>query len=148
MICEVCPTSRFVAWPSLTVPPPPLLQIFCYPQPLYLLRISRTNKAFHDFLTRRNSAYVWQAARKNVVGLPEPFPGMSEPAYARLCFDSLCQVHEYSRPPINFLCDIHLSPCSRYAEGLGLGVLPEPEALQGMQNDRVRLSILSQLWHI
>ena len=57
-----------------------------------ILNLCRTNKAFRDLLTFRDSAYIWKAARKNVPGLPEPCPGKSEPAFAALCFESVCTV--------------------------------------------------------
>lgn len=46
----------------------------------------------------RGSAHVWKAARQNVQGLPEPFPGMSEPVFASLCFEPVCTVSQYGLP--------------------------------------------------
>ena len=40
----------------------------------------------------RGSAYIWKNARKNIPDLPEPLPGMSEPAFVALCFESVCTV--------------------------------------------------------
>ena len=94
IICEVCPNadSRYnVGFSYLVVYRKVLYRL----RPLDLLRVSRINKAFRDFLMRRSSMHVWMEARKNILGLPEPFPGMSEPAYASLCFDSLCQVGKH-----------------------------------------------------
>ena len=70
----------------------PRTKIFSHLQPLDILRLARTNKSFRDLLMNRDSTHIWKAARKNVPDLPEPFPGMSEPAFTKLCFESQCFV--------------------------------------------------------
>ncbi|KAK7686519.1 hypothetical protein QCA50_010117 [Cerrena zonata] len=69
-----------------------IYEIFFYLLPLDILNLSRTNKAFHALLMDRSAAPFWIAARQNVPGLPEPFPGMSEPAFANLCFYPCCHI--------------------------------------------------------
>ena len=72
----------------------PRTKIFSHLQPFDILRLARTNKVFRDLLMNRDSTHIWKAARKNVPDLPEPFPGMSEPAFAKLCFESQCFVSQ------------------------------------------------------
>lgn len=52
----------------------------------------------------RSSATIWRTARQQVELLPEPFPGMSEPAWANLAFDSHCHVSF-----VRVLSEIYLS---------------------------------------
>ncbi|KAK7676108.1 hypothetical protein QCA50_020948 [Cerrena zonata] len=67
-----------------------LIEVLCRSRPLDLLHIARTTKAFRNLLMARSSAYIWKESRMNVEGLPEPFPGMSEPVFASLCFEPIC----------------------------------------------------------
>ncbi|CAL1694139.1 unnamed protein product [Somion occarium] len=67
-----------------------LYEVFSHLHPQDLLNLSRTTKAFRRLLMDRNAAVLWKEARQNIPDLPEPFPGMSEPAYASLCFDAQC----------------------------------------------------------
>ncbi|KAK7689882.1 hypothetical protein QCA50_006521 [Cerrena zonata] len=67
-----------------------LIEVLCQLRPVDLLHLSRTTKAFRNLLMVRSSAYIWKEARENVPDLPEPFPGMSEPVYASLCFEPVC----------------------------------------------------------
>ncbi|KAK7683636.1 hypothetical protein QCA50_013474 [Cerrena zonata] len=77
-----------------------ICQIFYLLNPIDLLRIARTNKAFRRLLIVRKSGRgsdyactsIWREARKNIPDLPEPFPGMSEPFYASLCFEPHCTI--------------------------------------------------------
>lgn len=72
-----------------------MFQVLYWLRPLDLLRLGRVNKAWRMLLMHRRSAHIWKAARMNVPGLPEPLPGMSEPAFANLCFDTQCHVSDY-----------------------------------------------------
>ncbi|KIM87996.1 hypothetical protein PILCRDRAFT_814671 [Piloderma croceum F 1598] len=63
--------------------------------PLDLLRLARTTKAFRTLLMSRSSIAIWRSARelssdRQVVGIPECPPYLSEPAYANLAFDAHC----------------------------------------------------------
>ncbi|KAK7682734.1 hypothetical protein QCA50_014117 [Cerrena zonata] len=82
----------------LEMPMDIICEIFYRLRPLELLRVARINKAFRSLLMHRSSTHIWKEARNSMPGLPEPFPGMSEPAFAALCFDSYC--HLCSRPQI------------------------------------------------
>ena len=61
-------------------------------EPLDLLNLARTSKDFRHLLMSKSSAAFWKAARKNVDGLPDCPPFMSEPAYANLLFCAFCHV--------------------------------------------------------
>jgi hypothetical protein len=68
-------------------------QIFSLLEPVDLLYLFRTNKAFHNVLSANNA--VWKAARANRGGVPDCISGMSEAEWANLLFghdDSHCQV--------------------------------------------------------
>lgn len=60
--------------------------------PRDVLYVAWTSKAFYDVLTRRSSKSVWKSARANISDLPPCPNDLSEFAYARLMFDSHCQV--------------------------------------------------------
>ncbi|OJT01676.1 hypothetical protein TRAPUB_7878 [Trametes pubescens] len=60
--------------------------------PRDLLNLARTSKSFRAFLTSRTSAPFWKAARKQVEGLPDCPPFLSEPQYANLLFFSHCHI--------------------------------------------------------
>src|SRR6202035_3213854 len=62
-------------------------------QPLDLLRLSRTTKAFRQILMRRTSVRIWRTARSRFApDLPDCPSWMSEPQYANLLFDLHCHV--------------------------------------------------------
>ncbi|KAK7695058.1 hypothetical protein QCA50_002247 [Cerrena zonata] len=68
-----------------------VFEVFSYLQPMDLLNLPRTNKPFRDLLmSRRNAANFWKSARRNIEGLPDCPPDLSEPEYANLCFDPHC----------------------------------------------------------
>lgn len=67
--------------------------------PLDLLNMIRTTKYLRDLLLQHSSAAVWRAARDNVPHSDmymSPPGDMSEPAYARLIFDTRCHVSTIS----------------------------------------------------
>lgn len=67
-----------------------LFEIFTHMHPAELLNLSRSCKDFRGLLMTRTAAPFWKAARRNVDGLPDCPPFMSEPAYANLCFNNQC----------------------------------------------------------
>lgn len=74
-----------------TMPLDILLEIFSHLHPRDLLSLARTNKPFRDFLmSRASSSSLWRASRRNVEGLPDCPPHLSEPAYANLAFSPYC----------------------------------------------------------
>ncbi|KIK40722.1 hypothetical protein CY34DRAFT_13513 [Suillus luteus UH-Slu-Lm8-n1] len=76
----------------VTVPIDIILEIFSHLEPVDLLHLFRTNKAFHKVLSANKA--VWKAARANRGGVPDCMPGMSEAEWANLLFgrdNSHCQ---------------------------------------------------------
>ncbi|KAF9265206.1 hypothetical protein L218DRAFT_924350 [Marasmius fiardii PR-910] len=71
------------------VPLDVLFEILGFLDPLDILRLSRTSKALRHILLSRSSTSVWKTARRNL-GVPDPIPSMSEPAFANLLFDPHC----------------------------------------------------------
>ncbi|GBE83905.1 hypothetical protein SCP_0509640 [Sparassis crispa] len=67
-----------------------VLEIISHLNPRDLLNLARTSKAFRALLMTRTSAHLWKAARKNVDGLPDCPPYLSEPEYANLAFSPHC----------------------------------------------------------
>lgn len=65
-------------------------------QPMDLLNLARTSKPFRELLMHRSAARFWKSARRNIDGLPDCPPDLSEPEYANLCFDAHCHVSIYS----------------------------------------------------
>ncbi|GBE82505.1 hypothetical protein SCP_0408890 [Sparassis crispa] len=59
-------------------------------QPQDLLNLTRTSKDFRAVLLKRSTAFIWKTTRKQIDGLPDCPPFMSEPAYANLCFSTHC----------------------------------------------------------
>ncbi|PBK67476.1 hypothetical protein ARMSODRAFT_310630 [Armillaria solidipes] len=66
------------------------LEICSFLEPLDLLHLARVSKPFRVLLMSRSSRGAWKSARTNVPGLPHPFPGTSEPAWACLAFVNEC----------------------------------------------------------
>ncbi|EKM49968.1 uncharacterized protein PHACADRAFT_32829 [Phanerochaete carnosa HHB-10118-sp] len=71
-------------------------KILLYLEPLDLLHLARTSKAFRAVLMNRSNAFLWRTARQNVEDLPECPSGSCEPAYANFLFCTYC--HECSKP--------------------------------------------------
>ncbi|GAA5830482.1 hypothetical protein JCM11251_002485 [Rhodosporidiobolus azoricus] len=79
--------SKFVSMP-LDI----LTEIACHLDPLTLLHMSRSSKAFHAISAAPSSRPIWHAARKNV-DLPDlEANDLSEMAYAALMFEKVCHV--------------------------------------------------------
>ena len=60
--------------------------------PLDLLRLARTTKDFRNLLMSRSSISLWKDVLRNIPGLPECPPWMSEPAWVNLVFYPHCHV--------------------------------------------------------
>ena len=67
-------------------------QIFSHLDPLDLLHLARSTKAFRSFLLNKNAIGIWRSAREHIEGLPPCPPYLSEPAYANLAFSPYCHV--------------------------------------------------------
>ncbi|KAG2037416.1 hypothetical protein BDR03DRAFT_863849, partial [Suillus americanus] len=65
-------------------------QIFSLLEPIDLLHLFRTNKAFRKVLSSKNAVSVWKAARVNRGGVPNCLSGMSEMEWANLLFAQEC----------------------------------------------------------
>ncbi|KAJ6502646.1 hypothetical protein DFH09DRAFT_1441321 [Mycena vulgaris] len=78
-----------MAW-VLTTPLDILFEVFGHLTPSDVLVLARTTKALRRVLMHRSSISVWRAALRNVPGLPDMPPEMSEPAWANLVFDRHC----------------------------------------------------------
>ncbi|THU81980.1 hypothetical protein K435DRAFT_464953 [Dendrothele bispora CBS 962.96] len=69
-----------------------IFEIFAHLTLLDIIRLSRTSRDLHNLLTSRSSEHVWRNARLNVEELP-PLPiNLNEMQYAKLMFDTVCQV--------------------------------------------------------
>ncbi|KAJ8078263.1 hypothetical protein PM082_000469 [Marasmius tenuissimus] len=75
----------------MSAPMDVIYEIFTHVMPLDLLRLSRTSRALRNLLLRRETAWLWRSTRERN-SIPEPFPTMSEPAFADLLFEQHCQL--------------------------------------------------------
>ncbi|KAJ7284366.1 hypothetical protein C8J57DRAFT_1032040, partial [Mycena rebaudengoi] len=66
--------------------------VLSYLLPLDILWLARLSNKLRPVLMHRSALHVWKMARGNVPVLPEPPPGMVEPAWANLVFTSHCHV--------------------------------------------------------
>ncbi|KAF8986837.1 hypothetical protein BDQ17DRAFT_1491391 [Cyathus striatus] len=67
-----------------------LYEILGYLEPIDLVQLTRTSKAFKKFLLANSALFTWKIARSNLDGTPECPEDMSEPAYASLIFENHC----------------------------------------------------------
>ncbi|KAK0471570.1 hypothetical protein IW261DRAFT_1571862 [Armillaria novae-zelandiae] len=67
-----------------------LLEIFAHLLPYDVLRLARLTKEFRRLLMHPSSRSCWRASLANVPNLPDPFPGMTEPAWVNLIFHPQC----------------------------------------------------------
>jgi hypothetical protein len=68
------------------------LQIFAALNPYDLLRLGRATKALRSVVMSRSARSVWMRSFKNIDGLPSCPDGMTEPAWAHLAFEPVCDV--------------------------------------------------------
>ncbi|KAG8772957.1 hypothetical protein FRC12_002815 [Ceratobasidium sp. 428] len=74
----------------VTVPLDVFTEIASYLYPLDILFLARTTKYFRKLLMHQSAQHIWHAAERNVPGLPEGPPHMSEPAYIAMIFIKGC----------------------------------------------------------
>ncbi|KAJ6503280.1 hypothetical protein C8R47DRAFT_196517 [Mycena vitilis] len=68
-----------------------LFEIFGSLNPYDVLRLARVTKSFRRLLLHKSASGVWRAARENLTpSMPDRSPGMSEPAWIHLVFDTQC----------------------------------------------------------
>ncbi|KAJ7651696.1 hypothetical protein DFH06DRAFT_1475710 [Mycena polygramma] len=68
-----------------------LFEIFGLLDPYDVLRLARVTKPFRRLLLHKSASGVWRAARENLTpSMPDRPPGMSEPAWIHLVFDTQC----------------------------------------------------------
>lgn len=67
-------------------------QILSHLNPVDLLSLARSTRDFRTLLMSKDSAFIWSAARGNIIGLPPCPTFLSEPAYANLVFNPDCYV--------------------------------------------------------
>ena len=76
--------------------------------PQDLLSLSRTSKAFHDFLWCKSSACYWKQALERITGLPPCPKELIEPAWAAFIYwEPICTVS-----PARLLYQISRSDCA------------------------------------
>jgi hypothetical protein len=80
------------------------IQISSHLHPLDLLQLSRVSVDFRAIFTSRSALYMWIAARKNVPRLPNCPDDLSEMEYARLLFETDCEV---SAAPFYKCCSLN-----------------------------------------
>ncbi|KAF8810070.1 hypothetical protein BYT27DRAFT_7186928 [Phlegmacium glaucopus] len=68
-----------------------LFETFGHLYPSDLLRLARTTKELRHALMSRTSRTIWKNARSNLEGLPDCPGDLSEPQYASLLFEHICQ---------------------------------------------------------
>jgi hypothetical protein len=85
MICRVLVDVELPAHQSS-------LKIFCALNPYDLLRLGRTTKALRSVVMSRSARSVWMRSFRNIDGLPSCPDDMTEPAWAHLTFEPVCDV--------------------------------------------------------
>ncbi|KAG7450036.1 uncharacterized protein BT62DRAFT_1002371 [Guyanagaster necrorhizus] len=70
-----------------------LLEIFGHLLPYDILRLARSTRNFRRLIMHPSSLSCWGASLANVLDLPDPFPGMTEPAWVNLVFNPQCHVY-------------------------------------------------------
>lgn len=97
----------------------------------------------------RSSLTVWTAAREQLPEFPEPFSGMSEPAWANLVFDAHCHV-SYIPPDGILVLIVKYSSASRMVSAISNGdgkCVSAPSAVNSSKLFGVHLLLFSRLKH-
>ncbi|EPS96600.1 hypothetical protein FOMPIDRAFT_33198, partial [Fomitopsis schrenkii] len=76
----------------MTLPLDIIQEICLHLYPQALLSLSRTTKAFHDFLMRKALASIWKDSLSRIMDLPECPDEFIEPAWVSLLFSPTCTV--------------------------------------------------------
>lgn len=72
-----------------------------YLQPIDLLQLCRVSKKFRATFMSKSARHLWIAARNNddILPVPDPLPGMSEPRLAAMLFERTCFVRSITDTP-------------------------------------------------
>lgn len=105
-----------------------VFEIFGNLHPLDLLRISRISKEFRNLLMHKSSRHIWKSSLSSVVPtLPPCAPGMTEPQWVSLVFDTTCYVCQKTARKADWGLFIRI--CNKCAKShLGSGMLFSPES--------------------
>ncbi|KAL0566285.1 hypothetical protein V5O48_015733 [Marasmius crinis-equi] len=79
-------------------------EIFSNVTPYDLLKLSWTSKKLREILMSKSSTSIWKRSRETI-GMPEPIPSISEPAFAFLLFDKHCYVRGPLSNPFSTTAD-------------------------------------------
>ncbi|KAF4614986.1 hypothetical protein D9613_003359 [Agrocybe pediades] len=102
----------------LDMPMDILVEIFGHLNPLDLLHLTRTTKAFREFLLVKNadSHAIWKESIANVPGLPPCPEDMSEPRYTHLAFVNICHKCDKKATSVQVFWYLRLRLCKQCAE--------------------------------
>ncbi|KAF9467656.1 hypothetical protein BDZ94DRAFT_973698 [Collybia nuda] len=88
------------------------LEIATNLEPIDILHFSRVSKHFRSLLNPKNSRYVWIAARRNIEGLPDCPPDLTEAQYASLMFENICRACGVKTVKVDYCLRLRFcSPC-------------------------------------
>ncbi|KAG8951464.1 hypothetical protein FRC04_005996 [Tulasnella sp. 424] len=157
---EIVPKKDFLQRLPLEI----LAEILAFTSPATVLAVARTCKWLCQTLTHEDRAFIWKVARKHSpVGMvPDPPPGVPEPAYASAIFDpgycigecqrSLMQYFTYEAIPMarvvlssdidKELLDLLPQSLFRVTKMISIGVLVQEVQLYNMKD----LMETLQLW--
>ncbi|KAG9318559.1 hypothetical protein JVU11DRAFT_651 [Chiua virens] len=89
-----------------------LCEIFCFLHLVDLFVLARISKAFHCFLLKRSSAFIWRSSRRKIDGLPDPPSDMTEVRYASLVFGSRCYYEGCDRKARDTVWHLRIRSCA------------------------------------
>ena len=86
-----------IGWSRLSLAHENLFQIFRHLHPVDLLSLSRTTRCLRGVLLAKHARSVWRDSLTSVRVLPACPSDLSEPRYASLAFDDVCDVRAHDR---------------------------------------------------
>ncbi|KAF8835463.1 hypothetical protein BDN67DRAFT_975299 [Paxillus ammoniavirescens] len=90
-----------------------LFYIFGFLHPMDVLNLARTTKSFRQLLMRKSSAFIWKTSCKQIDGLPDCPPDLTEPQYVNLVFDPHCHRCGKVVPTIHWRLRLRYCPACR-----------------------------------
>ncbi|KIK95926.1 hypothetical protein PAXRUDRAFT_826525 [Paxillus rubicundulus Ve08.2h10] len=120
-----------------------LFYIFGFLHPMDILNLARTTKSFRQLLMRKSSAFIWKTSCKQIDGLPDCPPDLTEPQYVNLVFDPHCHRCGKVAPTIHWRLRLRYCPaCRKQCLGdskfCAAPVFFHPQAIPGEFIDRRR----------